>query len=231
MLRLLVVAFPILIAVGATFAALRITLPWSADERFKKLITASFMIGLLCSLITYTQLRPAYVPPTPQEEEKEKAATEAAQHYEAQIAALNLQVSDLQRQVGSKAKLQMTQSNPQASKSGAGLPDIYWTQNNLANAGEVQVNFTIYGELKLPAFVAICDQPCRIAGARAGSGSVGEELVGSGGPGVAGYIFKKPRPMPAGTEGYVILRGAKGGGLKVTEFRILSESEVPDALK
>jgi hypothetical protein len=231
MLRLLVVAFPILIAVGATFAALRITLPWSSEERFKKLMTASFMIGLLCSLITYSQLRPASPPPTPQEEQKQKAATEAAQHYEAQIAALNLQVASLQRQVGNDAKLQMSQSNAQVSKSAAGLPDIYWTQNNLANSGEVQVNFTIYGELKLPAFVAICDQPCRISGARAGSGSVGEELVGSGGPGVAGYIFKKPRPMPAGTEGYVILRGAKGGGLKVTEFRILSDSEVPDALK
>jgi hypothetical protein len=231
MLRLLVVAFPILIAVGATFVTLRISLPWSAEERFKKLITASFMIGLLCSLITYSQLRPASPPPTLQEEQKDKAASEAAQHYEAQIAALNLQVASLQRQVGNNAKLQMSQSNAQVSKSATGLPDIYWTQNNLANSGEVQVNFTIYGELKLPAFVAICDQPCRIAGARAGSGSVGEELVGSGGPGVAGYIFKKPRPMTAGTEGYIILRGAKGGGLKVTEFRILSDSEVPDALK
>jgi len=45
---------------------------------------------------------------------------------------------------------------------------------------------------------------------------------------MAGYIFSKPRPIQAGTEGFVII---EPGTSKVEEFRILGDSEIPPALR
>ncbi len=44
---------------------------------------------------------------------------------------------------------------------------------------------------------------------------------------MAGYVFSKPRPIPAGTEGYILIHGSA----RVAEFRILDESEIPENLR
>ena len=88
------------------------------------------------------------------------------------------------------------------------------------------VRFKIYGPLNIPAFLAICDRPCRATHGEIGSGSEGTQVIGTTNK-MAGYVFSKPRSIPAGTEGYVMLQG----GGKITEFRILADSEIPAAMR
>jgi hypothetical protein len=45
---------------------------------------------------------------------------------------------------------------------------------------------------------------------------------------IAGYVFRKPRPIAAGAEGFVVI---EPGSAKVQEFKILGESEIPDGMR
>ena len=55
MLRLLITIIPLLVAVGCTFAALKMPLPGSDQDRATKLLIGSFVVGIICSLIIWLQ--------------------------------------------------------------------------------------------------------------------------------------------------------------------------------
>ena len=89
------------------------------------------------------------------------------------------------------------------------------------------MKFKVYGPLNIPAFVAICDHPCRAISGQIGTGSEGTTVVGAT-SNIAGYVFKKPRPIPAGTEGYVIVEPSTA---TISQFKVLSDSEIPEAMR
>ena len=183
-------------------------------------------------------------------EATQRVSQEVGKRYQQQISSLTKQVTNLESQssgqenrsdiVGSNmsssapaAKGGALPSGPAtAAKPSGPTPGIFWIQRDeAAGKGTAEVQFRIYGPLNVPAFIAVCDRPCRAVGGQAGTGSEGIVLEGSSDRDVAGYLFKKPRPMPAGTEGTITLQSSSRESLNVTTFRILRESEVPANLK
>ncbi len=226
MLRLFVIVMPLLVAVGATYFALRMPPTGTSEQRFVKSMIGASVVGILLSVVTLQHERSMAVQLG---EARQQAATKAkgdVNQYERQISALTAQVASLQEQQTKPAPAARPADISATVKvQSPKLPKIYWTEQN-QGPGEVAVRFKIYGPLNIPAFIAICENPCRATHGEIGAGSEGTELVGTTNK-MAGYIFRKPRPVPAGTEGYLLLH-ANG---KVSEFRILDESEIPDNLK
>jgi hypothetical protein len=254
MLGFIVLLLTLLVAGGATYLALKLP-PYLEQWRF---ITGGIVIGLLIGTIFYWQQMHAANRALQERENaiaeaSNRVASETTQHisdevskrYEQQIKTLTKQVADLESQLpnqGSKLNVAGGSStsaanptvagvtaNPNAAKQPGGTPNIFWIQNDQNGRGGAEVQFRIYAALDIPAFVAICDHPCRAVRGQAGAGSEGIPLVGSTDRDVAGFIFKKPRPMPAGTEGTVTIQSS--GPVQVTAFRILRESEVPSDLR
>jgi hypothetical protein len=233
MFRVFVVALPILLTLGVTYVSWMVALEGSDSDRLKKLLVGALVLGVLGSLLIWrqqsdtndelNQMRKASASTTA----SQAAQTNHIKQDDEKIDALNAQVATLQAQL---------KNNPQGANAAvatapikqqsAVLPKIYWTQADEAG-GTTAVRFKIYGPLNIPAFVAICDRPCRATHGEIGSGSEGQQVVGATGK-VAGYVFNKPRPIQAGTEGFVIV---EPGSAKVTEFRVLSDTEIPPFLK
>lgn len=233
MFRVFVIILPVLLALGVTYASWMIAIEGSDAQRLRKIMVGALVLGVLVSLLIWRQQ-------SDQDDElnqmRNAAATAAAQaaqtpdfkQYDEKITALNAQVASLQAQLADKPE----GTNPSVAavsikEQSKVLPKIYWTQADEAG-GTTAVRFKIYGPLNIPAFVAICDRPCRATHGEIGSGSEGEQVVGATGGKVAGYVFSKPRPIQAGTEGFVIV---EPGSAKVTEFRVLSDSEIPAFLR
>ncbi len=240
MLRVFVSILPALAAVGAVAVVFRVNVGGSEEQRFRKLLVLAMLGGLLVAVISYWLVgaagESARITATQLavEENTKKITWDVSEEYEQRIAGLNAQILALQRRLASQPQDIPAGGAGHVSTGGQGAatPQIYWTQEPLkeGDSGEQEVHFKVYGPLNIPAFVAVCDQPCRIERANAGPDSEGTQLAGSTSRNVAGYIFKKPRPMPAGAEGFLILRGNKAG-FTVTEFRALAESEIPANLK
>ena len=251
MFGLFIIVLTLLAAAGATVLALRLP----EHLYYWRFITGGIAVGLLLGAIFYVQqMRAVHSALEDRDRAVADASTRAAyettqrvtgeirKRYEQQVTSLTKQVADLTAQLPTQAaKLDVAgSSNPAAgnqsvgaaANSGSGTPGIFWIQaEESAGRGSAEVQFRIYGPLNVPAFVAICDRPCRAIGGQAGAGSEGIALAGSADREVAGFLFKKPRPMPAGTEGTVTLASSDRGALRVTSFRILRESEIPAGLK
>lgn len=234
MFRVFIIILPILISLGVFYVSWTVALEGADPNRQKKLMVGALVLGLLASLLVWRQQSDAQ--DEVDQARKASASAAAAQiagpdstkQYEDRISALNAQVASLQAQLNSKSPNAGTvNSAGPVKQQSTVLPKIYWTQADEAG-GTTAVRFKVYGPLNIPAFVAICDRPCRATHGEIGSASEGEQVVGATGGKVAGYVFGKPRPIPAGTEGFVIV---EPGSAKVTEFRILSDSEIPAFLK
>ena len=147
--------------------------------------------------------------------------------YEEKVKALSAQVTTLQAQLAKKADDTQPAMIASATKQqSSALPKIYWAQED-SSAGTAAVRFKIYGPLNIPAFVATCDRPCRATSGQIGAGSEGIQVVGPTSK-IAGYVFRKPRPIAAGSEGFIIL---EPGNARITEFKILEESEIPAGMR
>lgn len=232
MFRVFVIILPVLLALGIAYASWMIAIEGSDAQRLRKLMVGALVLGILVSLLIWRQQ-------SDQDDELNQmrnAAATAAAHaaqtvdtkpYDEKITALSAQVASLQAQLANKAQGTNVSVPISIKEQSTVLPKIYWTQADEAG-GTTAVRFKIYGPLNIPAFVAICDRPCRATHGEIGSGSEGEQVVGTTGGKVAGYVFSKPRPIQAGTEGFVIV---EPGSAKVTEFRVLNDSEIPAFLK
>lgn len=239
MFRLFVIAAPLLLTVGATMAAFKLPLKGAAEERLRTLMRGAIAVGLIFSgLALWQQIAIADQNARDRDIAAERAATDAAdkvsqglkQDYEQKIRALNAQIGGLRAQLGNSggASLAGPSGDNPANQTKPGK--LYWEQEDSGAFDSIVIRFKTSEAVNIPAFVAICDGPCRATRAQAGAGSEGTELTGIGSKNVAGYIFKKPRPMPAGSDGYIILQTA-GKGTTVTDFRILRETEIPEGLK
>lgn len=257
MFGLIILVLTLLAAGGAAYLALK--LPPAYIQQWK-LITGGILVGLLFGTIFYwQQMRSANRAAQERDdamsdasnrvayETTKRATDEVSKRYEQQIKSLTKQVADLESQLPNQGtKLNVVgNNNPSAANTGAagapnsnaakeagGTPNIFWIQSNEnAGKGVAEVQFRIYGALNVPAFVAICDHPCRAVSGQAGAGSEGFPVIGSTDRDVAGFIFKKPKPMPAGTEGTLRIQSSDRGPIQVTAFRILRESEVPADLR
>jgi hypothetical protein len=114
------------------------------------------------------------------------------------------------------------------------LPNISWTQEQtelIDGKPTVTVLFRVDATLELPAFLAICDRPCKPIYAEAGQMSHRRELTWPGHPDLAGTFFDLPKPMPGGTSCKLRIESADSGPVKITMFRILKQIEVPVDLK
>ena len=248
MFGLIILVITLLIAVGAVVLAL-LARRFPAPIQYWKFIVGAIAVGLLLSTILYwQQMRSLTVAVDDRDraiaeaynravsETAQRVTQEIGQRNEKQITSLTKQVADLEAQLpnqGNRSDLVGGHTAPGSKAAGAsGTPGIFWIQaNETLGKGSAEVQFRIYGPLSVPAFIAVCDHPCRAVGGQAGAGSEGIALVGSADREVAGFVFKKPKPMPAGTEGTITLQSASREPLTVTAFRILREAEVPANLK
>ena len=245
MFGLIILILTLLIAAGAIVLAFKF--PWELQRR--KIIHLAIAVGLLLgTILHWSQMREltatiqnrdhaiAEATNRTSAETAQRVAQEVGTRYEKQIASLTKQVSDLEAQLpnqGNRSDIVGSNTAPGNPAAGAnGTPGIFWIQAEEAlGKGSAEVQFRIYGPLAVPAFVAICDRPCRAVGGQAGPGSEGIALAGSADRDVAGFLFKKPKPMPAGTQGTITLQSSGREPLTVTAFRILRDAEVPANLK
>ena len=242
MFGFIILVLTLLAAVGATALALKLP-DYLQQWRF---ITGGIAVGLLLSTMFYwQQMRSANravqdaIAETSNrvaDETTKRVTDEVSQRYQQQIRSLSRQVGDLELQLpGQNTKVNVvgnTSAVAPGKTTGAGATNIYWIQSSESlGKGSAEVQFRIYAPLNIPAFVAICDHPCRAVSGQAGAGSEGFPLAGSSDRDVAGFLFKKPKPMPAGTEGTVTLQSSDREPIQITAFRILRESEVPADLK
>ena len=235
MLRLLITVIPLLLAVGCTFAALKLAV---ADvdfdrDRATKLLMGAFAVGIVGSLIVWWQQ--ASLADQAAEARQALANNKAAQAwsdaqtkaYEEKISSLNADITNLRAQLSKPSgSSQPVFTNAGTTQQGPQSPKIYWTQESIGG-GQSAVRFKVYGSVQIPAFAAICDRPCRAIGGQIGSGSEGTQVVGAT-SNIAGYVFKKPRPIAAGTEGYVLVEPSTAA---VTQFKVLGEAEIPEAMR
>lgn len=249
MFGLFILVLTLLAAGGAMFLALK--LPSDYIQQWK-LLTGGILVGLLVGTMLYwQQMRAANRAAQERDaamsdasnrvayETTQRVTDEVSKRYEQKIQSLTKQIADLESQLpNQRTKLNVVGDNnaaagntagaPNATKEAGGTPNIFWIQSSEnVGKGAAEVQFRIYGSLNVPAFVAICDHPCRAVSGQAGAGSEGFPVIGSTDRDVAGFIFKKPKPMPAGTEGTVRIQSSDRGPVQVTAFRILRESEVP----
>lgn len=252
MVGLLILVVTFLIAVGACVLALKLP----QELQYWKLIAVAIAIGSLLGAIFYLQQMRAIARADQERsaaiaeasnravyETSQRVTQEIGKRYEQQIKSLTKQVVDLEAQLPNQgANLGMVGTSNGAAGAGAppndaaklpgATPSIFWIQaDENVGRGTAEVQFRVYGPLNVPAFIAVCDRPCRAVGGQAGPGSEGIDLAGSADRDVAGFLFKKPKPMPAGTEGTITVQSSDRGAIKVTAFRILRESEVPAGLK
>jgi len=245
MFGLILLIVTLLIAAGAVVLALKLPL----EMQQWKFINGAIAVGLLLSTILYwQQMRTlnsaiqdrdhavAEASDRAVSETAQRVTLEVGQRYQKQIGSLTKQVADLEAQLPNPAnRSDIVGSSPAPGNTTAGAngtPGIFWIQaNDTLGKGSAEVQFRIYGPLAVPAFIAVCDRPCRAVGGQAGAGSEGIALVGSADREVAGFLFKKPKPMPAGTEGTIELQSSGREPLRVTAFRILRDAEVPANLK
>ncbi|HKD83446.1 MAG TPA: hypothetical protein VKB58_01770 [Terriglobales bacterium] len=238
MFGLVVLVITLAAAVFATVASLK----FQYELRNWKFLTGGIAFGLLLGAIFYWEQMHVAKQAL---RDRDQAVAEAykvedvGRKYEEQARTLTDQVVGLEAQVSAQAKkLNELQGTSEAvgdssQQQTSGLPSIYWVQDNDTgeNGRTAQVRFRIYGPLNLPAFVAICEHPCKTLGGQAGNGSAGVPLSGSSQKNVAGFIFSKPKPMAGGTTGTVTVQSTDKEPVSVKDFRILRESEVPENLK
>ncbi len=233
MFRLFVVLIPILVALGCTGLALKLPTEGSEQDRAMRLLAGAFVIGLFFSGVIWwqqttvaDQLAQARQTAVGQ---KAEAAWNSVENkvYEEKIKTLTEQVNSLKAQLANQGNSpQPAVAATTVKQQNAQLPKIYWTQDT-TGSGQTAVRFKIYGPLNIPAFVAICDRPCRATSGQIGAGNEGTQVVGATSK-IAGYVFRNPRPVKAGSEGFVIVEPSSA---KVTDFRALGESEIPEALR
>lgn len=233
MLTLFVVLIPLLVAVGCILLALKLPEKGTEQDHAMRLLGGAFAIGLLFSGITWwqqttvdDQLARARQASASQ---KADAAWDNAQDKdrEGKIKALTDQVNSLKAQLAQQPQTAQPSMAAGATKTqSVDLPKLYWTQQDIGS-GQTAVQFKTYGQLNIPAFVAICDRPCQAIHGSIGTTSEGTPVEGTTSM-IAGYVFRKPRPIPAGTDGAIIIRPAAA---KVMQFKILGETEIPESLR
>lgn len=240
-----IILFVTLLAAGGA-AYLALQLPPDLLQQWK-LLTGGILVGVLFGTVLYWQQMHAL---NRAAEEREAAVADASnraasdatrqasddvtKRYEQQVKTLTKKIADLEAKLPNQdAKLSVvgdTGAASNAAKPAGG--NIFWIQSDdNVGKGAADVQFRIYAPLDDPAFVAICDHPCRAVGGQAGKGSEGFPVIGSTDRDVAGFIFKKPKPMPAGTEGVIRIQSSDRGPVEVTAFRVLRESELPADLR
>jgi hypothetical protein len=114
------------------------------------------------------------------------------------------------------------------------LPNISWTQeqSDLSDGKPtVTVLFRVDAALNLPAFVAICDRPCKPIYAEAGPMSHRRDITWLGRSDLAGVFFDIPKPLPTGTSCKLRIVSADNTPVKIVTFRILKEIEIPLELR
>ena len=113
------------------------------------------------------------------------------------------------------------------------LPDLSWTQKPgepEKGKATVVVSFRVSDNLVFPAFLAVCDGPCKtLRGACTPMSQA--SFLGASVPNVAGIIFNMPRPLPDDSSCSISLVSASAKPITVTLFRILKKSELPITLR
>jgi hypothetical protein len=233
MFRLFVILIPTLTAVGCTALVSKIPQRGHDQDRSMRLTAGAFAIGIFFSSITWWQQTTMadQIAQANRAAGSQKATLSwdkaEDKGYEEKINTLTAQVASLREQLAKLGGTPQPAVVPTTVKQqNSELPKIYWTQGD-AGAGASAVRFKIYGPLNIPAFAAICDRPCRATGGQIGSGSDGVQVVGATNK-IAGYIFRKPRPIQAGTSGFIVIEPVSA---KVTEFKILDLSEIPEGMR
>lgn len=233
MLRLLVILIPPFVAVGCALLALKLPPRGDGHDHPRRIIAGAFAIGVFFSAIIWwqqttvaDQIQQVQRAAASQKAETDLDKAEEA-GYKEKIQTLTAQVTSLQAQLAKQGDNAQPAVIASATKQqNSALPKIYWAQES-GGAGTTAVRFKVYGPLNIAAFVATCDHPCRATSGQIGTGSEGIQVVGPTSK-IAGYVFRKPRPIAAGSEGFIIL---EPGSARVTDFRILGESEIPANLK
>jgi hypothetical protein len=180
----------------------------------------------------------------------ESVTKAVGEQYKQTIADLHSQIGTLQSQLSEQGKnvntikssnivtgkkpVKVEVMNPSGGNAPPSnpLPNLSWTQEAGApvnGKAVVAVQFRVDDFLNTPAFIAVCDRPCKTIGA--GITGVSQVTYLSGSPVIAGALFTTPRPFPAGIPASLQLSSEDDQPIKVLTFRILKESEVPTELR
>jgi hypothetical protein len=228
MLSFLVIICPLVVAAVAVLMAAAMPVKREDETQLKRLMINIAALGLFCTVFNWwyeatrtrqlTHLRSVTA---------SSATTTTPAQYQEKIRSLKEEIADLQSRLATENKngLRAEAKTTAAKQQSAVIPKLYWTQESAGGASALR--FKVYGTLNIPGFLAICDRPCRATNGQIGPDSSGTQVVGTT-PKMAGYIFSKPRPVPAGADGYLIIEPSAA---RVTEFRVLSDSEIPDGLR
>lgn len=185
-----------------------------------------------------------------------KSVTQAVTgQYASLISSLNQQIGTLEQKLAAQGKdvatikgsnivsgkgpVKVEVINPpsrQQEPNTPPLPGVNWTQEpKKADSGhhpQVGVQFAADAILDVPAFVAICDRPCKaIDGGCIGMSQVAGLLNVPNDPTVGGIVFGIPRPLAAHTQCAMTLESGNDKPVRVVELRVLRSSELPMSLR
>lgn len=170
--------------------------------------------------------------------------------YKEMIASLTAQNQSLASQLSAQGKdvnaiksssivtgkkpIKVEVTNPsQPSPDGEHLPNISWTQEEVKKNGNdpskpiTRVQFKLDDFLKTPAFIALCDKPCKVVGGGLPGMSMVRPLMANS-PRMGGAVFMSPRPMSPAMPAWIDVTPTEDDtAVKITGFRILKEAELP----
>lgn len=90
------------------------------------------------------------------------------------------------------------------------------------------VAFSVDHTLEIPAFVAVCDRPCKTFSAGPYSGGfVNFSVASFSDPKLAGFVFSSPRPLGAGVKCYWIIESLDESPVQITSVQIIPKSLLP----
>jgi len=121
-----------------------------------------------------------------------------------------------------------------ASSSGADASDrplanLSWTQQaDVPRDGKPStvVNFRLDNSLELPAFLVVCDRPCRVMDGMAPPMSQTTTLT-TANVKVVGLLFNAPRPLSGGINCKIFIGSLDDQPVAVDAVRIIKRSELP----
>jgi hypothetical protein len=175
------------------------------------------------------QQPPKTRPPVPPPSSTDKTVEHHAPHNAARGKNADMPKSD-----GSRDTQPPNHEVPQSAPSQTSV-NLNWTQDSggvFEGKNAQLINFRVDAALMLPAFLAVCDRPCKAVQGIVPGASQAQFIVSPHDPRFAGVVFMIPRPLGPGIESSLLLISTETNDApRVLQFRILKESDVPIDLR
>jgi hypothetical protein len=109
----------------------------------------------------------------------------------------------------------------------APIPIVSWNQADGSDKTNVVITLKVDHSMEIPAFVAICDRPCKSSGASSLGYSQSADLKIVGNPNATGVVLLAPRPLGPGIGVTWGIKSLDGETLKINNVLKLDSSGLP----